>query len=56
MLVALGVELWEWGQSVLDVGGGGILSMVERSRVYVVVSVEISAKRQVRRSVSRLAP
>ena len=43
---------------LLDVGGGGILlvSMVERSCVYVVVSIEISAKRQVRRSVSHLAP
>ena len=41
----------ERGARLLDVGGGGILlaSMVERSRVYVVVSIEISAKRQVRR-------
>ena len=44
------------GPDCWTLGKGGILlvSMVERSRVYVVVSIKISAKRQVRRSVSRL--
>ena len=35
---------------MLDVGGGGISSMIERSHVYVVINIEISAKRRVRRS------